>query len=111
MRSSAPRNKFNAIPTVVDGIRFASLKEGKRYGELLLLKRAGEIAHLVVHPCYPLKVNDVLVGKFHADFEFLDTRTDQIVSEDVKSLPTRTEAYKLRAKLFAAIYGREVVEI
>lgn len=106
-----PRNKFNAIPTVVDGIRFASMKESRRYGELLLLRRAGEIAELLVHPNYPIIVNGVKIGTFHADFQYDDVRKSCRITEDVKSPPTRTEAYKLRAKLFAALYGREVLEV
>jgi len=31
-------HKYGAIPTEVDGIRFASKKEEKRYGELKLLE-------------------------------------------------------------------------
>jgi hypothetical protein len=36
-------NKYRAQPVVIDGIRFASKKEGARYLELKLLERAGKI--------------------------------------------------------------------
>ena len=33
------------------------------------------------------------------------------MTEDTKSDPTKTEAYRLRAKLFAALFGRNVSEV
>ena len=39
-------NKLHNIPTVVDGIRFASRLEARRYSELKLLEKAGEITDL-----------------------------------------------------------------
>ena len=68
-------NKFNACPTIVDGIRFASRKEARRYGELVMLERAGEILCLTVHPCFVLVVNACQIGKFHPDFDYYDART------------------------------------
>ena len=35
--------KFKATPTYIDGIRFASKKEAKRYEELIQLKNNNEI--------------------------------------------------------------------
>jgi hypothetical protein len=35
-----PVSKYHAQPTVVDGIRFASKAEARRYGELMLLMKA-----------------------------------------------------------------------
>ena len=46
------RNKYGNKKTVVDGITFDSRKEAKRYQELKLLEKAGEIKDLrrqVVH--------------------------------------------------------------
>src|SRR3990167_2292221 len=34
-------HKYGAVPTVVDGIRFASKKEARRYSVLRLLEKAG----------------------------------------------------------------------
>ena len=38
------RHKYNARPTVVDGVRYQSTAEARRYGELKLLERAGKIS-------------------------------------------------------------------
>lgn len=39
-------SKYMAKKCQVDGIKFDSLKEARRYQELLLLERAGKIANL-----------------------------------------------------------------
>ena len=43
-------NKYNAVTTTIDGIKFASGAEAQRYCELKLLEKAGEIYDLEVHP-------------------------------------------------------------
>ena len=40
------KNKYHAKPTYVGDIRFDSKKEAKRWQELVLLERAGEIKNL-----------------------------------------------------------------
>ena len=42
----ARRHKYSARPTEVDGIRFDSKAEARRYTELRTLEKAGEISHL-----------------------------------------------------------------
>ena len=39
-------SKYNSRKTVLDGIKFDSVKEAKRYAELKLMERAGVISHL-----------------------------------------------------------------
>lgn len=55
-------HKYGAKPTVVDGIRFASQKEARRYQELKLLVKAGEIGGLLLQPSYDLYVDDLSIG-------------------------------------------------
>ena len=43
-------NKMRNIRTEIDGIKFQSIKEGKRYSDLKMLVRAGLISHLIVQP-------------------------------------------------------------
>ncbi len=101
--------KYRNVPTEVDGIRFASKREARRYGDLKLLERAGEICQLKLQPRYPLAVNGVHVCTYVADFEYRETKTGRYVSEDAKGV--RTRDFINKAKLFHAIYGREVVLI
>ena len=52
--SGEPKNKFNAVKVVIDGIEFASTTEGNRYEELKMLVRAGLIKDLEVQPVFIL---------------------------------------------------------
>jgi hypothetical protein len=120
----AKANKYHAIPVHVDGRRFASQKEAARFLELQLWQQAGQIADLVCHPVYPLLVHlygaaptaarvfgVVSVGRYTADFRYLNLTTGEIVVEDVKSTATKTTAYRLRKKLAEAIHGITVTEV
>lgn len=107
-------NKFGAIKTEVDGITFASKKEAKRYGELKLMERAGLIRLLTLQPRYPLKVNEALVCTYVADFSYSTADgarggIGKTIVEDAKGF--KTPAYKLKAKLFAAIFGFPIREV
>ena len=100
-------NKFHNVPTEVDGIRFASKAEARRYSQLKLLERAGEISSLELQKRYSLTASDgAKVGTYVADFDYLDARSAAPVTEDVKGVLTPT--FKLKAKLFKAQYGREI---
>lgn len=113
------RSKYGAKPTVVDGIRFASQKEAKRYRELTLLGRAGEIWDLELQPRYellaPLPKDHPLVGKrmkcigaYVADFAYTDPLIGRVV-EDVKGF--KTPLYRWKKKHVEAQYGIFIVEV
>lgn len=103
------RSKYNARAVTIDGHRFASQAEAIRYGELSLLERAGKIAELVLQPKYPLKVNEIHVGEYVADFSYIDAETEAEVVEDVKGF--KTPVYRLKRKLVQALYGIEIKEV
>jgi hypothetical protein len=97
-------NKYRNTPTVVDGIRFASKREAVRYSQLKLLERAGEISDLKLQPRYPLAVQSFHVCTYVGDFEYRED--GRVVTEDAKGV--KTDAFIIKAKLFHALYGREV---
>ena len=101
--------KFRNRPTTVDGIRFASMREANRYVELMLLARVGDITDLECQPRYRLEVRGKLIATYVADFRY--RRAGDLVVEDVKSQPTRTPVYRLKAKLLEALHGIRIVEI
>jgi hypothetical protein len=101
-------HKYGARKTVVDGITFDSAREAKRYGELKLLERAGQITHLELQPKFPLIVNGRKVAEYRADFSYLEIGGASVV-EDVKGV--RTPVYVLKAKLVEALYGFQVREV
>lgn len=101
-------NKYRNKPIVIDGIWFQSKKEGKRWGELRLLEKAGEITRLKRQLPFPLNVNGEKIGKYMADFVYTDARGKDVV-EDVKGV--LTSVYKLKKKLMWAIYRIDITEI
>lgn len=102
-------SKYGAKRTEVDGIVFASKAEARRYQELRLLERAGEIERLELQPRYPLVVNTVTIGTYVGDFRYLDTRNGRRTVEDVKGV--RTPVYRLKCKLVKALYDIDIVEV
>jgi hypothetical protein len=94
------KHKYNAKPERIDGYYFDSQAEARRYMELKLLARAGEISDLGIHPCFELIVNDTKVGVIELDFEYMER--GQKTVEDVKgvSLPL----YILKRNLFKALF-------
>jgi hypothetical protein len=104
-KPAKPR-KYRNQPTVVDGIRFASKKEARRYVYLKALEREEKISYLVRQPRYPLTVNGLHVCTYVADFYYWDPKSGRGVIEDVKGV--KTPEFILKAKLFHALYGREV---
>ena len=100
------RFKYRNKPTEVDGHRFASKLEAARYQELRLMERAGEISGLTLQPRFKLIVGDTLICTYVADFHYLDAKTQQVVTEDVKGM--LTPEFKLKAKLMKACLGIDV---
>jgi hypothetical protein len=104
-------SRFPAKRTTVDGITFDSKREAKRYGELRLLERAGEIVLLNVQPAFPVEINGKPLCTYTADFAYFDVRKQERVIEDVKSSGTRKDtAYRLRKKAAELFYGFTVTE-
>jgi hypothetical protein len=101
--------KYHAIPTEVDGVRFASRMEARRYRELRLLEQAGAIEKLTLQRRHTIRVNGVLICAYVSDFEYRDVVTGRWIVEDVKG--KATPVYKLKAKLMRAVHGIEVQEV
>ena len=101
--AAAGRNKYGAKAVVVDGIRFASQAEAKRYQQLVTLMRANLILWFCRQPRF------VLPGgvEYVADFIVVDV-AGSVWVEDVKGVKTPT--YRLKAKQLKALYGIEVIE-
>ena len=100
-------SKYRAQPTTIDGIRFASKAEGRRYCELVLLQKAGRISELKLQPRYPLNSEGGgKIATYVADFEYVDSFDGKVATEDVKGVVTAT--FRLKQKLFEAQYGRKI---
>ncbi len=101
--------KYHAIPTEVDGIRFASRMEARRYQELRLMERAGVIRNLQLQTNYRLFVNGVLICRYRPDFEYDEVATGEHVVEDVKGY--RNHVYAIKAQLMLACHGISIREV
>ena len=99
--------KYLNRKTTVDGITFDSAKEARRYGELKLLERAGQITGLEIQPSFRLVVNNCLICTYRADFTYQDAAKARIV-EDCKGYAT--PVYKLKKKLMLAVHGVQILE-
>ena len=113
-------SKYRAVPTVIDGVRFASKKEARRFAELKLLEKAGEITGLLLQPRYDLYVvgngagnepagYQAQIGCYVADFTYFDRRSQRVVVEDTKGFKTRL--YRWKKKHVEAQYGIEIKEL
>lgn len=102
------RNKYNAIKTTVDGIKFDSKKEANRYLELKVLERIGEISGLELQPKFSFELCDVKICTYRADFKYTTLQGEEII-EDVKGYK-KTPAYNIKKKMMKAFYGIEVFE-
>ena len=101
----ARRRKFGNVPTVVDGVRFASKAEAKRDAELLLLERANKICGLARQPRFPLVVKGVKVCTYVADWSYFDAdvnRMKTLVVEDAKGV--QTPAFRIKWALAKALH-------
>ncbi len=103
------RNKFGNRHVKIDGIRFDSVKEARRYNELKLLERGGEIQNLELQPRFVLQESFKREGKTHrkieyvADFRYIEN--GQEIVEDVKSAITKKHpVYALKKKLLFKKY-------
>lgn len=102
------RNKYGAVKVKADGYTFDSKAEYRRYCELKLLEKAGEILELVVHPRYPIVYDETQICIVELDFAYVDQGASGIRYryEDVKGVYTAMS--RLKHKLFKAFYGQEV---
>ena len=100
-----------------DGHTFDSKKEMLRYMELKLAERAGVIGDLVVHPRIQIIIGGVIVKypdsfrplTYEADFRYYDHEKRSLIWEDVKMTGHRTNTYKIKRALVAAM-GINILE-
>jgi hypothetical protein len=106
--------KYGNKRVEVDGIKFDSKKESKRYSQLKLLERANEIKELKMQvpfelqPSFKLNKKTIRAIKYIADFTYIG-KDGKLVVEDTKGY--RTDVYKLKKKLFEYKYGIEITEL
>lgn len=108
-------SKYNSKKTAVNGQVFDSKKEARRYQELKLLEKAGEIQDLrtqvkfVLIPSQRDETGKVVERECSYKADFVYTEDGETVVEDVKGY--RTEAYIIKRKLMLYRYGIRIREV
>lgn len=112
-------SKYHNSKIFIDGIKFDSKREAKRYSELKILETAGKISDLKLQQKFILipaqyECRNGKKGKcverecaYKADFSYLEN--GEIVVEDVKGF--RTDVYKIKRKLMLHVHGIRIKEI
>ena len=112
MPVKAKPSKYRNVRTEVDGVSFASKKEARRWSELLLLQRAGQIRDLERQVRFALDVNGIPICHYVADFTYFILNPASglegwsFICEDSKGV--ETDVFKLKAKLMKAVHGIDV---
>jgi predicted DNA-binding protein (UPF0278 family) len=102
--------KYRNTKVVVDGIKFDSQKEHRRYIQLKQMEVAGEISDLRLQVKLRCMVREQLVCTYIADFVYRNSQHQEVV-EDVKSEITRKNpVYRIKKKLVKAIFGVDISE-
>lgn len=120
-----PRSKFGAKRVIVDGEKFDSQAEARRYAELRMMEREWIISDLQRQPEFVFTVNGERIGKYVADFQY--TQNNEVVVEDVKGYMRRkskakkprgdgtvlvsaphVQVFEMKRKLMKALFGVEV---
>ena len=70
-----------AKKTILDGIVFDSGEEAKRWAELKLLERAGEISNLRRQIPFQMVVNGTFIGDITIDFQYDEDHNKDILEE------------------------------
>ena len=108
-------SKYNARRVFEDGRAFGSKKEHRRYLDLVVRVRAGEIEGLRCHVPFALfdpgeNCRGELIGRYTCDFVYREA--GKLVVEDVKSRHTaKLRDWQRTKKLMRACHNIEVVEV
>ena len=111
-------SKYNNRKVELDGFTFDSQKEARRYSELKILVRVGEISELELQKSFVLaesvKFNNEPRAKpdirYVADFAYMENGV--MIVEDVKSKATKAlPVYRIKKHLMKSVHGIEIQEI
>lgn len=114
-KTKKKNNKYGAIKVVIDGIKFDSTGEGRRYEFLKSMASAGRIKNLRLQVPYELTPKyvesdgtKVRAMKYVADFVYFNVKAGAEVVEDFKG--RRTQSYKDKRKQMKVVHGIEIYE-
>jgi hypothetical protein len=98
-----PKSKYKNQRVTVDGLRFDSKREAKRYSLLMAMKEAKTVLGFCRQPRFPLPGG----VEYVADF-IIWWSDGRVTVEDVKGV--RTKTYRLKKRQVEAIHHVEITE-
>ncbi len=126
-KNFASQNKYGAEKCQINGEKFDSKKEARRWQELRLLEQAGEINNLrrqvkyVLIPSQketiveirknqkPKRIERVVERECSYVADFVYEENGKTVVEDAKGV--KTEAYRIKKKLMLYVHGIKIREV
>jgi|PlaIllAssembly_1097288.scaffolds.fasta_scaffold07161_4 hypothetical protein len=96
--------RANAVPVVIDGIRFASKAEGRSYMDFRMMQQLGEIQWFIRQPSFDLPGQI----KYRADFLVVE-KDGRVRVFDTKGF--RTKEFDLKMRLMKEAYPKVEVEL
>lgn len=112
----AKASKYGNRKSEIGGITFDSEREKKRWLQLCLLERAGEITGLerqvpfILAPAVDLGEPRMKPAmRYTADFVYRKADTNELVVEDAKG--ARTGEYRMRKHLMKSVHGIIIKEV
>lgn len=114
------RSKYGNRKTIIDGIKFDSIKEGEYYKHLKVIDKMGLIEKLELQVKFPYTItysqNGLEMSKkafYRADFvvTYVSDKTigQKVAVIDVKG--TRTAEYKRKKKIIEHLYKIKIIEV
>lgn len=100
-------SKYGNKQVLYEGIKFHSKKEAKRYQELKLLEKAGEVSNVRCQEAFILEAYGEKICTYRADFCYTDVLNQKGVIEDVKGV--RTAVFNIKWKLLKAQYKDQYI--
>ena len=118
LKARPRQSKYKNKTIECDGLKFDSIKEARRYRELKILERTGEIKELQTQFAFVLAESVKFKNerrrkpavKYVADFVYI--KDGERIVEDVKSEMTKKlDVYRLKKHLMMSVHGIEILEV
>lgn len=104
-RVKRTRTKYRNKHCQINGIKFHSKAEAKRYLDLSLLQSVGEISDLKLQVPFQITINNQKLCKYIADFTYM--KDGKLIVEDKKGV--RTATFNLKKKLMKIVLGIDIL--
>ena len=118
IKEEAKQTKYHSVATESHGIKFDSKKEARRYEELILLLRAGEISDLrlqhnitLIEGYTDADGTRVKPMVYKADFTYFDKSGKWIVEDTKSEITRKNRVYLNKKKLLKDKRGITIVEV